>query len=91
MKRSLESGAVVRHPRLGVGVVVGQWGAWLHTDESGKQLEMTGSGVYDVDFETHGLRSVSSDWLQLWPQRPADKKFEARRHKLPRVVLNAAC
>jgi hypothetical protein len=91
MKRSLEPGAVVRHPRLGFGVVVEQWGAWVDTDELGNHLAMSGSGIYDVEFETHGRRSVSSDWLQLWAQLPADNKLEARRHKQPRVVLNAVC
>ena len=43
MKRSFKPGDPVYHSRLGFGVIVEQWGAWVDIDERGKELAINGS------------------------------------------------
>jgi hypothetical protein len=45
MKRSLKPGQPVYHQRLGRGVVVEEWGAWVDVDDRGNQLAVNGKGI----------------------------------------------
>lgn len=53
-------GDLVYHQRLGCGRIVEEWGAFVDTNpDSGKLLAASGRGIYEVEFETGGRRSVN--------------------------------
>ena len=65
MKRSFKPGQPVYHERLGRGVVVEEWGAWVDVDERGNELPVNGAGIYEVQFRTGRTLSVNRRWLAL--------------------------
>jgi hypothetical protein len=65
IKRSFKAGDVVQHSRLGFGVVLEEWGAWVDVDDRGKALAINGAGIYETEFLNHDRRSASSNWLYL--------------------------
>jgi hypothetical protein len=68
-RQSFKLGQLVKHPRLGRGVVVDEWGAWIDLDDCGRELPVNGKGIYEVDFRAAGQLAVNSVWL-----RPADER-----------------
>jgi hypothetical protein len=65
MKRSrtFKPGELVRHARFGQGIVLTEWGDFTAIDELGNKLEVTGCGVFEVQFARQ-RRSVNGCWLQ---------------------------
>jgi hypothetical protein len=59
-KASFNPGDAVFHPRLGRGRIIEEWGAWADAGDGSKLIALSGGGVFDVEFQTHGRRSVSS-------------------------------
>ena len=60
-------GDLVVHQRLGRGRIVEQWGAWTDIGNNDKPLAVRGERVFEVEFQSHGRRSVSS--CRLRPER----------------------
>jgi hypothetical protein len=55
---------LVFHPRFGPGRIIEEWGSWLDVDPDGEQTRSCGgTGVFEVEFETSGRRSVNSSRL----------------------------
>jgi hypothetical protein len=51
---------LVFHPRFGRGRIIEEWGSWLDVDPSGGQTRSCGgTGVFEVEFESSGRRSVN--------------------------------
>jgi hypothetical protein len=51
---------LVFHPRFGRGRIIEEWGSWLDVDPNGGHtLSCGGTGVFEVEFETSGRRSVN--------------------------------
>jgi hypothetical protein len=51
---------LVFHPRFGRGKILQEWGSWLDVDPNGGHtLSCGGTGVFEVEFETNGRRSVN--------------------------------
>jgi hypothetical protein len=63
-RTTFKPGEVVSHLRLGIGVVVSEWGSWVDVDDRGIQLVVNGSGIFEVEFENGRQRSISAHWLQ---------------------------
>jgi|ERR1700756_769883 hypothetical protein len=76
MKQSLKAGQPVYHERLGRGVVLDEWGSWVELFE-GKELAVSGKGIFEVQFSAGGQRSVNGVYL-----RATDRSASAT----PRVV-----
>jgi hypothetical protein len=50
--------------RLGVGTVVSEWGNWVARGPTGGQpFDASGAGIFEIDFEQSGRRSVHSSHL----------------------------
>jgi len=64
MKESFKPGQSVYHERLGRGVVIEEWGAWLDVDDRGKQLPINGKGIFEVKFSAGGQRSINGTFLR---------------------------
>jgi hypothetical protein len=64
VKRTFKPGEIVYHLRLGVGLVVEEWGSWVDVDDRGNRLVVNGAGVFEVQFQTGRLRSINAHWLQ---------------------------
>jgi hypothetical protein len=64
MKRTFKPGEAVYHLRLGLGVAVEEWGAWIDVDDRGNQLAVNGVGIFEIQFENGRKRSINADWLQ---------------------------
>jgi hypothetical protein len=73
MKQTYKAGQLVRHPRLGVGVVIDGWGSWIDRDDCGRELPVNGKEIYEVKFRDAGQLAVNSVWL-----RPADERVIAK-------------
>jgi Dihydrodipicolinate synthetase family len=51
---------LVFHPRFGRGRIIEEWGSWLDVDPNGGQIRSCGgTGVFEVEFDTSGRRSVN--------------------------------
>ena len=60
LEDSFKPDDLVWHPRLGRGRVLEEWGSWLDVDPHGGQIRSCGgTGVFEVEFETSGRRSVN--------------------------------
>jgi hypothetical protein len=64
MKGSFKPGQPVYHQRLGRGVVLEEWGAWLDVDDRGNELPINGKGIFEVKFSAGGQRSINGTFLQ---------------------------
>jgi hypothetical protein len=64
VKRTFKPGEAVHHLRLGIGVVVEEWGSWVDVDDRGNQLVVNGAGIFQIQFENGDRRSLHRDWLQ---------------------------
>jgi hypothetical protein len=67
---------LVFHPRFGRGRIIEEWGSWLDVDPNGGQTRSCGgTGVFEVEFDTSGRRSVSG--ARLTPIEFAGYKVQA--------------
>ncbi len=64
VKRSFKPGQSVYHQRLGRGVVVEEWGAWVEVDDRGNQLAVNGKGIFEIQFPNGGQRSINGTFLR---------------------------
>ena len=60
MRTPFKPDDLVFHPRFGRGRIIEEWGSWLDVDPNGGQTRSCGgTGVFEVEFETSGRRSVN--------------------------------
>ena len=59
-----KSGVSLSVGAKGAGTVVSEWGSWLARDPNGGQpFDASGAGIFEIDFETSGRRSVHGSHL----------------------------
>lgn len=66
MKPSFEAGEVVYNSLSGKGIILGEWGNWVDTDERGIEMAINGAGIYDLQFKSGEMRSVNVCWRSRW-------------------------